>query len=160
MFTSELLHKHIKVLEIVFLCLCMNICYVFVCVYACPDLSELPVSSVHHRARRRRERVSESPSRWKSQSKGSAVPKKHHTAPLLTFWSHPRGGREATHFLNRIKTWRQAAPILLHAIDYTLVWSGVLSGTPWYWALFFWVKFLIQLRIIPHLNIRQTYWSK
>lgn len=88
-----------------------------------------------------RERVSESLSRWKSQSKGSAVPKKHHTAPLLTFWSPPRGGREATHFLNRIKTWRQAAPILLHAIDYTLVWSGVLSGTPRFWALFFGLSF-------------------
>lgn len=106
-----------------------------------------PFPSAHHQARRQRERESssewtsereresESPSRWKSQSKGSAVPKKHHTAPLLTFWSHPRGGRETTHFLNRIKTWRQAAPILLHAVDYTLVWSGVLSGTPRYWAL-------------------------
>lgn len=125
----------------------------FVCVYVrmpgpiwAPRFLSAPSGPA---AERERPRVSESPSRWKRQSKGSAVPKKHHTAPLLTFWSHPRGGREATHFLNRIKTWHQPAPILLHAIDYTLVWSGVLSGTPSYWALFFGVKFLNSTRNDP-----------
>lgn len=83
------------------------------------------VSSAHQKARRQRGSASESPSRWKSQSKGSAVPKKHHIAPLLTFWSQPRGGREPAHFLNRIKTWRQAAPHLVARcrLHFGLKWS-------------------------------------
>lgn len=66
-----------------------------------------------------------------------------------------------TLFSNRIKTWRQAAPILLHAIDYTLVWSGVLSGTP-LCCCFLVVcvcvcsegeNLSVQLKIMLHLNI-------
>lgn len=77
------------------------------------------------------ERASESPSRWKSQSKSSAIPKKTSHSSLAHFLkSSKRREGSDTLFSNRIKTWRQAAPILLHAIDYTLVWSGVLSGTP------------------------------
>lgn len=55
---------HIKVLRIVFLSLCMNICYVFVCVYACPDLSELLVFlSAPSGPAAERESESDSPSR-------------------------------------------------------------------------------------------------
>lgn len=143
----------------------IGICWHHSSVRACPDLCELLVSSVHHRARRRRgrerERASESPSRWKSQSKSSAIPKKKTSHSSLAHFLKSSKRREGsdTLFSNRIKTWRQAAPILLHAIDYTLVWSGVLSGTP-LCCCFLVVcvcsegeNLSVQLKIMLHLNI-------
>lgn len=56
----------VGVSEIVLLCLCVNICYVFAHMYACPGLSELHIflsAPLGPAAERERPRASESPSR-------------------------------------------------------------------------------------------------